>query len=59
MPLILRLIEKEAGFTGSIGSKKGQDEVYTLIGECYLHGVMDGEVFDGEDPPQGRLFTIA
>ena len=27
---------------------KGQD--YQLIGECYVHGIMDGEAMEGVDP---------
>ena len=28
---------------------KRQEDTYTLVGECYVHGVMRGELFEGRD----------
>ncbi|CAH0051115.1 unnamed protein product [Clonostachys solani] len=33
-------------------------ETYTMIGECYIDGIMDGEAIEGSSLPDGSLDTI-
>ncbi|CAI6085741.1 unnamed protein product [Clonostachys chloroleuca] len=33
-------------------------ETYTMIGECYIDGIMDGEAMEGSSLPDGSLDTI-
>jgi hypothetical protein len=40
----------------------GDEEIFKLVGEAYVHGVMDGEIFHAEDEGEAvleRLFTVA
>ncbi|KAH0536965.1 hypothetical protein FGG08_006193 [Glutinoglossum americanum] len=41
---------------GESVDEAGGGQVYRLVGECYVHGLMDGRVFDGEQ--EVRTFTL-
>jgi hypothetical protein len=50
MPLVVRRVRGE-GEEEDVGSWsvefKGMGEVWTLVGDCYVHGIMYGEAWEG------------
>ncbi|KAH7236636.1 heterokaryon incompatibility protein-domain-containing protein [Fusarium tricinctum] len=47
MPFILR----STGKTGEFAAEKTKVPTWKVLGTCYLHGIMDGEIADNEDLP--------
>jgi hypothetical protein len=54
VPFIVRPVEK------SVRDKEGEDLVGTLVGDCYVHGLMDGEAFNAldEELRKDRMITL-
>lgn len=55
VPLVLRLMEM------SDEMRNSEDRRYTFVGDCYVHGIMDGEAMYGSDGSLIALetFTVA
>jgi hypothetical protein len=34
------------------------EEYFLLVGECYVHGIMDGEIIEAADEYVGRDFDL-
>jgi hypothetical protein len=43
VPFVLRLLNRSKD-----NLSEGQHNSYVLVGECYVHGMMDGEIFNHE-----------
>lgn len=54
-PYVLRLAEGDASAEDSIGAR---DRRWHLIGECYVHGFMDGEAVNSERSEEEEDFVL-
>jgi hypothetical protein len=54
-PLMLRpVVERPSNLTEALKSYPA----YTLVGDCYLHGIMDGEAADGFEERSSKILIL-
>ncbi|ERF71393.1 hypothetical protein EPUS_07421 [Endocarpon pusillum Z07020] len=56
VPFVLRQVSGGVEYEGFTEEEKAR--VYSLVGYCYVHGIMDGEAIRGHEDEVGQIFLL-